>query len=76
MQKAETVLSILRQKSEHDEKYVFERVYRNLFNEDFFIRAYQKIHAKEGNMTPGADSDTIDGFNKKQVAKLIELLKM
>lgn len=76
MQKAETVLSILRQKSEHDEKYVFERVYRNLFNEDFFIRAYQKIHAKEGNMTPGVDSDTIDGFNKKQVAKLIELLKM
>lgn len=27
-------------------------------------------------MTPGVDSDTIDGFNKKQVAKLIELLKM
>lgn len=76
MQKAETVLSMLRLKSEHDENYVFERVYRNLFNEDFFIRAYQKIHAKEGNMTPGVDSDTIDGFNKKQVAKLIELLKM
>lgn len=76
MQKAETVLSILRQKSEHDENYVFERVYRNLFNEDFFIRAYQKIHAKEGNMTPGVDSDTIDGFNKKQVAKLIELLRL
>ena len=76
MQKAETVLSILKQKSEHDEHYVFERVYRNLFNEDFFIRAYQKIHAKEGNMTPGVDDSTIDGFSKKQITKLIELLKM
>lgn len=76
MQNAETVLSILKQKSKHDEQYVFERIYRNLFNEDFFIRAYQKIYAKEGNMTPGIDNNTIDGFSKKKIAKLIELLKM
>lgn len=76
MQKAEMVLSILKQKSEHDEHYVFERIYRNLFNEDFFIRAYQKIYAKEGNMTPGVDDNTIDGFSKKQIAKLIGRLKV
>jgi len=75
MQKAETVLSILKQKSKQDESYVYDRIYRNFFNEDFFMRAYQKIHAKQGNMTPGTDGETIDGFNKKQVAKLIELLK-
>jgi len=75
MQNAKMVLSILKQKSENDENYVFERVYRNLFNEDFFTRAYQKIHSKEGNMTPGVDENTIDGFNKKQIAQLIELLK-
>lgn len=75
MQTAETVLSILKQKSKQDESYVYDRIYRNFFNEDFFMRAYQKIHAKQGNMTPGTDGKTIDGFNKKQVTKLIELLK-
>lgn len=53
MQKAETVLSILKQKSKQDESHRYDRIYRNLFNEDFFLRAYQKIHAKQGNMTPG-----------------------
>jgi len=76
MQNAEVKLSILKQKSKHDENYVFERIYRNLFSEDFFLRAYQKIHSKEGNMTPGVDEQTIDGFNKGQIAQLIELLKM
>lgn len=75
MQTAETVLSILKQKSKQDESYGYDRLYRNFFNEDFFMRAYQKIHAKQGNMTPGTDGKTIDGFNKKQVADLIELLK-
>jgi len=75
MQKAETVLSILKQKSKQDESYVYDRIYRNFFNEDFFMRAYQKIHAKQGNMTPGSDGKTIDGFSKKQIADLIKLLK-
>lgn len=59
MQKAETVLSILKQKSKQDESHRYDRIYRNLFNEDFFLRAYQKIHAKQGNMTPGTDGTTI-----------------
>lgn len=75
MQKAETVLSILKQKSDHDENYKFNRLYRNLFNEDFYLQAYQTIYAKEGNMTPGIDKNTIDGFSKKQITHLIELLK-
>ena len=75
MQNAETLLSILKQKSKQDESYVYDRIYRNFFNEDFFMRAYQKIHAKQGNMTPGTDGKTIDGFNRKQVTDLIELLK-
>ncbi|MDR1992421.1 MAG: group II intron reverse transcriptase/maturase [Nitrososphaerota archaeon] len=76
MQNADMKLSILKQKSKHDENYRFERLYRNLFSEDFFLRAYQKIHSKEGNMTPGIDEQTIDGFNKGQITQLIELLKM
>ena len=58
-----------------DESHRYDRIYRNLFNEDFFLRAYQKIHAKQGNMTPGTDGTTIDGFSRKQISQLIELLK-
>ena len=38
--------------------YKFERLYRNLFNEQMFYIAYQRIYAKPGNMTPGADGKT------------------
>ena len=55
MQKAETVLSILRKESVENKDNVFERLYRNLFNQDFYIRAYSNIYAKEGNMTPCTD---------------------
>jgi group II intron reverse transcriptase/maturase len=75
MQKAETVLSILREKSEERESYTFNRLYRNLFNKDFFLRAYATIYAKEGNMTPGTDEKTIDGFGYHLIEELIEQLK-
>jgi len=75
MQKAEIVLSILNQKSRHDKNYVFERIYRNLFNEGFFLNAYRKIYPKQGNMTAGVDGKTIDGFNMAMVDRLINRLK-
>ena len=75
MQNAETRLSILKQKSKHDKNYKFERLYRNLFNEDLYLRAYQKMQAKEGNLTPGIDNTTIDGFSKQSITQLIKLLK-
>ena len=71
MQKAEVVLSILREKSIENEEFVFDRLYRNLFNQDFFIRAYNEIYAKEGNMTPGTDGKTIDGFGYQLIEELI-----
>ena len=29
---------------------------------NFFLKAYQNIYAKEGNMTAGTDGKTIDGM--------------
>jgi group II intron reverse transcriptase/maturase len=75
MQKAEVVLSMLSQKSAQDSSFVFDRLYRNLFNPDFFLLAYSNIYAREGNMTEGVDESTIDGFNTVQVEQLIDLLK-
>lgn len=75
MQKADIVLSILRKKSKNDEQYKYDRIYRNFFNRDLYLRAYSKIYAKEGNMTAGTDGKTIDGFSKKNIESLIARLK-
>src|SRR3989442_2580153 len=75
MQSAEVVLSMLDQKSSQNSEFVFDRLYRNLFNPDFYMLAYSNIYAKEGNMTEGGDDSTMDGFNTTQVEQLIDLLK-
>lgn len=75
MQRAEVVLSMLGQQSAQDSKFVFDRLYRNLFNPDFYMLAYSNIYAKEGNMSQGVGGSTIDGFNIKQVEEIITLLR-
>jgi group II intron reverse transcriptase/maturase len=75
MQKAETILSILSQKSAQRKEYVFDRLYRHLFNPDLYLLAYSNIYANEGNMTVGTDPETIDGFNIDKVQKVIAELR-
>lgn len=57
------------------EDYKYKRLYRNLYNADFFLKAYQNIYAKEGNMTAGTDGKTIDGMGTERIQKIIESLK-
>jgi group II intron reverse transcriptase/maturase len=75
MQNAEVVLTMLSQVSNQNSAFVFDRLYRNLFNPDFYLLAYSNIYAKEGNMTEGIDGKTIDGFNTKKVEEIISLLR-
>lgn len=61
--------------NDKDEKYVYHRLYRNLFNREFFLMAYNNIYAKEGNMTKGSDENTIDGMSMARIDKIIDTLK-
>ena len=61
MRSPERVLNSLSEHSK-DASYKFERLYRILFNEEMFYVAYQRIYAKEGNMTKGSDGQTIDNM--------------
>lgn len=63
------------QKHSCDKNYSYERLYRNLFNRDLFLLAYQNIYASQGNMTQGTDGKTIDGMSIRRIDKLIESLK-
>lgn len=55
--------------------YRFEKLYRVLFNEEMFYVAYQQLYAKEGNMTPGTDGQTIDEMSLKRIDKIIGSLR-
>jgi group II intron reverse transcriptase/maturase len=58
-----------------DPSYQYHRLYRNLFREDLFHLAYQRIYAKPGNMTPGTDGKTIDGTSLQRISNLIQSLR-
>lgn len=75
MQTAETILGILNQKSIENPNQRFERLYRLLYNKDFYWNAYCKIASKEGNLIKVVDDDTIDGFYEKKIEKLIEEIR-
>lgn len=74
MRDPERVLNSLAQQSKIS-MYRFERLYRILFNKEIYYVAYQKLYAKEGNMTPGVDGKTIDDMSIFRIEQLIELLK-
>lgn len=68
------VLKTLSEKS-RDKSYRFQRLYRNLYNPEFYYLAYNNICAGQGNMTPGADGETIDGMSDERIQKIIASLK-
>ena len=74
MRSPDKVLVSLCNKSK-DTSYKYEKIYRNLYNRNFYLVAYNKLYPKQGNMTPGSDGETIDGFNLDKIEKLIESIK-
>lgn len=55
--------------------YQYQRLYRNLYNSEFYLLAYQRIYAKQGNMTAGVDGKTVDGMSLKRINSIIEKMK-
>ena len=59
MRSPQNVLESLSSKA-CNSNYRYQRLYRNLYNPEFYLIAYQKIQAKQGNMTAGTDGIIID----------------
>ena len=74
MRSPENVLESLKSKA-CNQSYKYERLYRNLYNPQFYLLAYQRIQAKPGNMTAGTDGKTIDGMGMARVNALIEKMR-
>lgn len=68
------VLKSLTEKSK-DENYKFQRLYRNLYNPEFYYIAYKNIYANKGSMTIGVDGTNMDGMSEGRIEKIIATLK-
>lgn len=74
LREPKTVLKNLSEKSKQND-YKFQRLYRNLYNPEFYYLAYRNIRTSQGSMTPGSDGTTIDGFSEKRIEQMISSLK-
>lgn len=68
------VLSSLTEMSKN-ESYKFQRLYRNLYNPEFYWLAYKNIYANTGSMTSGADGTTIDGMSDERISQIIAMMR-
>jgi len=52
-----------------------DRVYKHLFDPEFYLRAYGKIYRNFGAMTKGSTRETVDGMSIQKINDIIDLLK-
>jgi group II intron reverse transcriptase/maturase len=55
--------------------WINQDLFRLLFKPDLYEIAYERIKSEPGNMTPGTDDETLDGFSKDEIIKLIQEMK-
>jgi hypothetical protein len=73
MQSADHYLEILRERGRKG--LPLERVYRQLFNRDLYLKAYGHIYRNQGAMTHGITDETADGMSLEKIDAIIEALR-
>lgn len=73
MQRLDVVLDILQEKTKV-ENFKFTDLYRILYNSELYLRAYSRKASNPGNMTPGYDGKTIDGYSLDRINRMIKSL--
>lgn len=58
-----------------NKQYKFKRLYRNLYNPEFYFLAYKNISQSQGSMTSGVDGKSLDGMSEKRISALIESIR-
>jgi len=73
MRTAETVLTVIRERGKQG--LPLERVYRLLFNQELYLRAYARLYPNKGAMTKGSTNETVDGMSLAKIEQLIDDLR-
>lgn len=53
----------------------FDKLFQKLYNRELWLKAYELIAPKQGNMTAGTDGQTIDGAGWQLIDDIIADLK-
>jgi len=51
--------------------WINQKLYKLMTQQDLYVVAYQRIKSNPGNMTPGTDDETLDGFSLDEITKII-----
>jgi group II intron reverse transcriptase/maturase len=62
-------------KQNSDKAWTNHDLYRLMYQEELYIVAYERIKSKPGNMTPGADEETLDGFSLGKMQEIIQAMR-
>jgi group II intron reverse transcriptase/maturase len=73
MQSANAYLELIRKRGKQG--LPLERVYRQLFNKDLYLKAYGKIYRNKGVMTHGVTDETPDGMSLEKMDAIIDALR-
>lgn len=73
MRTAETVLGIIHERGRKGQP--LEDIYRQLYNPNLYLRAYARIYANTGVLTPGTTRETIDGMSTAKIDNIIADLR-
>jgi group II intron reverse transcriptase/maturase len=73
MQNADTKLAIIGDRGRRG--LPLENVYRQLYCQDLYLRAYGRLYRNEGAMTEGVTDETVDGMSQRKIETIIELLR-
>jgi|tagenome__1003787_1003787.scaffolds.fasta_scaffold20935679_4 group II intron reverse transcriptase/maturase len=73
MQRAETVISVLRERGRRG--LPCEELYRQLFNPQMYLLAYGRLYSNQGAMTPGIDGETVDGMSLDKIGGVIDAMR-
>jgi hypothetical protein len=50
-------------------------LYKLMFSPDLYVLAYARIKSEPGNMTPGTDGETLDGFSMDEIERLVQEMR-
>ena len=73
MQEANVYLELVHERGKKG--LPLERVYRQLFNRNLYLKAYGKIYRNAGALTPGVNEDTVDAMSLEKIDAIIEAVR-
>ncbi|MGZ3644908.1 MAG: reverse transcriptase domain-containing protein [Ktedonobacteraceae bacterium] len=68
-------LEVIRTLNGANREWVNDDLYRLMLRKDMYVLAYERLKSIPGNMTPGTDDETLDGFSEEEIGKIIAQMK-